>query len=95
MATTLQQLTLAQAGNQFPGCLTDELLEVDATNQLEAGYHKLATYNGKLYSCTYEIGWLGWSVWQDGEWQDLDHADGDLFGRWLEEDRFTFVDPQV
>jgi len=89
----MQQLTLRQAQKQFPGSVDDEVRDINKTNRLEKNYFRLVTYQGKLYSCTYEIAWMGWSVWNGKEWQDLDHADGALFERFTEADGFTFKPP--
>ena len=90
MAITLKKLTLAQAEKQFPGCITEEIKELQEVNKLEAGYHELGSLDGKLLSSCYEIAYLSWSIWQDGEWQDLDHADYALLERLNEEDSISW-----
>lgn len=88
----LQQLTLAQAAAQFPGCDDEDAKELLAQPPIpgEPEYLRFFLYEGRLLSCTYEISYLGWSEWKDGYWRDLDDADNDLFCRFEEAD-FEFL----
>ena len=90
MEISLVQLTLAQASEQFPGCITEDIQEVHSWNQQEEGYHKLGILDGRLLSMCYEISFLSWSVWDDGDWRDLADVDGDLFNRLEEAERITW-----
>ncbi len=78
-----KKLTPDQAGELFPGSIDDDILEIWTYNATEADYFQLGAYEGKLYGCTYEISWNGWSVWdpKEARWRDLDDADNDLFNR--------------
>jgi len=87
----LQQLTPAQAEAQFPGCTADddvkEMLAVGAISSLEPDYFRLFLHEGRLLGTNYEVGWLGWSEWVNGEWRSLEDADYLLLVR-LREDGF-------
>lgn len=82
---TLQQLTFAQAATQFPGCDTQETKDLVAegrVSDLEPDYLRFFLYQGRLLSCVYEISYLGWSEWRDGDtWHDLDNVDWELDSR--------------
>lgn len=92
---TMQQLTLAQAIAGFPGCDTDDLKELLAEGQisdLEPDYLRLFFYEGRLFSCVYEISYLGWSEWSARGWHDLENVDYPLEERFREAN-FSFLEP--
>jgi hypothetical protein len=78
MKFTMKTLTPAAAETQFPGCLTEDLLQSLEVNKVEPGYCTLGTYEGRLFACNYEIAFLSWGIFTDGEWNDLENVDYDL-----------------
>src|SRR5579862_72236 len=94
ITVTFKKVGLKKAEKLFPGSVDQDTKELYASNRQEAGYFKLGILDGKLYGCTYEIAWCGWSVWdpKENRWRDLDDADNDLFcklcmyGKWEDED---------
>lgn len=92
---TLQQLTLAQAADRFPGCDDEEVRTLVASGPVtseEPDYFRLFVHEGRLLSCVYEISYLGWSLWQDGAWHDLDGVDWELDSR-FQRANLVFLDP--
>ncbi len=92
---SLQRLTFAQAAERFPGSDTQETKELVSEGQvsdLEPDYLRLVVHEGRLLSCVYEVSYLSWSEWRDGDWHDLDNVDLELGERFDAAD-FEFLPP--